>query len=378
MEFRTMIRRLLDPTLVATDFPRHPRCYFDNAAVGTAPAAIGPAVAAVGRALEEGLVGSPVWHSRTDRALDLLALDLGVSADRIVVLANASGAFNHVARAIPWQPEDEVVVFADDFPSPRMPWSKVPNIRVTEIRPGLDDERTNTLIAAITSCTRAVAVTEVHATTGTTLDLPRVALACRNADALLLVDGTQGAGILSGGAAHADVYIASSYKWLLAGFGAALVSTSDRFDAQAVPQLVGYRNVPPSPQLHVGHSNLFGLAALQAAAEIRQKIGAEPILEHTLALTDRIRIGGTELGLPLASLHANAGITSFRINNAEVLVGRLSKRGIRTAARDGCLRISPYLTTTSSDADRLLEALDAEINKYDHSADDTTSRGVHS
>ena len=89
-----------------------------------------------------------------------------------------------------------------------------------------------------------VPVTYVNATTGTTLDLPRVSEACRAVDGLLVVDGAQSAGLLLDAAAHTAFFIGASYEWLLAEFGAAVVATSARFDEIARPGLVGYMNWP--------------------------------------------------------------------------------------------------------------------------------------
>lgn len=347
---------MIDPAAVAEHFPHHRRGYLDNAAVAPVPAAVTQAVTDVGRALEAGTAGSAAWHERTDDAVVRLATDLGAEAARVVVLGNASESFSFAAHAIDLAPDDRIVTFADDFPTTRLPWTTRPGTRV-ELWPGPGDERTETLLAGIDERTKVVSVTEVHATTGTTLDLARVSAACRDVGALLVVDASQSAGLLSGGAAHADVYVAASYKWLLGGFGAAVVATSERFDTQATPRIVGYRNAQPSPRLHVGHSNLFGLAALQAGAEVRAHFGSAAVHDHTRRLVDRLTAGAASLGMRPSSEHSRAGIVSLAVPGADELVEHLRQRGLRAASRDGTLRLSPYLTTTEADVDDVLNAL---------------------
>jgi selenocysteine lyase/cysteine desulfurase len=350
-------RHMIDPAFLDEQYPHRPVGYFDAAAVGAVPAAVVRAVSGVAAALEGGLSGSAAWHERTDRAFEFLAEDLGVTSHRLVAAANTSDGINHAARAIPFSEGDEVLAFADDFPSARMPWTTLAATRVRHVDPGVGDERTVALLSAIDERTRVVSVTHVHASTGTTLDLSQIAEACRAVDALLIVDGAQAAGLLPLAAMHADVYVAASYKWLSAGFGAAVIATSERFDALAVPALVGYRNVPPSPRLHVGHDNLFGLAALQAAAEVRRIIGIGNVLEHTRRLIGRISEGATAAGIGLGSDHAGAGIVSLAVADAPGLVSALSVRGLIAAHRDGLLRVSPSVITTDADVDHLLEAL---------------------
>lgn len=348
----------MDPMLLDEHFPHRPTGYFDGAAVGVVPAAVSRAVAAVGKALEGGLTGSQEWRSYTGQAFELLAEDLGVPADRLVAVANTSEALNLAARAIPFRPGDQVLTYADDFPSPRLPWTTVPAVSTREIAPGHGDERTDALINAIDDGVRVVSITHVHATTGTAVDLERVASACRSVGALLVVDGAQAAGITPAAALHADVYVAPSYKWLLAGFGVAVVATSEAFDELSAPTLVGYRNRAPSPRLHVGHDNLFGLAALQAAAEVRQSIGLTLIHDHVRRLVARVAAEVASMGIATESAHADAGIVTLALDDATEAQMLLSAQGSVTAVRDGCLRVSPSMVTTDADVDRLLESLD--------------------
>lgn len=348
---------LLDERTVSELFPDTPRGYFDHAAVATVPRAVEEAISGVARALSRGTRGSVGWHELTDPAEALLAADFGVATEAITVLANTGTAFNSLARAIPFRQGDEVLVFADDFPSPRLPWRAISEVSTVEVFVAAGADRTDTLIAAITPSTRVVSVTHVHATTGATLDLERLHAACIAADALLLVDGAQAAGLLPEVAVHSDAYVSASYKWMLAGFGAAVVSTSERFDAQAVPGLLGYMNAAPSPRLAVGHSNLFGLAALAAAARVRQQLGLDAVNRHTRGLVEHIARGTVELGYDTWSPAREAGILSLHVADAAALTEALAERGFTTTHREGRLRISPSVTTTRSDADGLLTAL---------------------
>ena len=348
---------MIDQRVIAEFFPRHPRGYFDHAAVSTVPAAVEASVAGVARALAGGTTGSPDWHALTDGMADLLALDLGVAPSAITVLANTSTAITAAARAIPFAAGDVVLTFADDFPSPRMPWRTIPGVVTREIAPEDGADRTEALVSALDASTRAVAVTHVHATTGATLDLERLHRACIAADALLIVDGAQAAGLLTGGAAHADVYVAPSYKWLLAGFGAAVIATGARFDEQAVPTLIGYLNAPPSPKLEIGHGNLFGLAALSAAAEFAMRSVSASVCERIASSPIACRTSAAELGLPIAQGTRGAGIVSLRVADAAASVAELAERGITATVREGALRLSPYLTTTDDDVDLLVSAL---------------------
>src|SRR5699024_5279144 len=121
--------------LLEEHFPKRPTGYFDHAAVGTVPASVADAVADVARALSTGIRGSAEWHARTDEALHLLTDDFGVPFSQLSVLANTSTAMNAAARAIPLRDGARVLTFADDFPSPRLPWLRIANVGVVELAP---------------------------------------------------------------------------------------------------------------------------------------------------------------------------------------------------------------------------------------------------
>lgn len=337
-------------------FADAPAGYFDYAAVGCVPREVTSAVAGVASALERGLTGSAAWHEYTDSALDLLADDLGVDSGQLSVLANTGTAIASVARAIDFAPGDEVLTTGDDFPNIRLGWLNTP-ATVREVVVGAEATRTDEIIAAIRSQTRVVAVTHVHATTGTTLDLERLHRATQNAGALLVVDGAQAAGVVPSAAIHSDVYVAAAYKWLLAGFGGAVVATSPVFDSAASPGLVGYMNLPPSQSLAVGHDPLFTLAALAAAARVRQAIGLQTIAAYTTEIVGQISIAAAGLGYATVTADP-AGILSLQTSDAPAVVAALRERGITTAFRGSHLRISPYVATTSNDVDQLLTALE--------------------
>lgn len=343
-------------------FARAPRGYFDTAAVGTTPAGVSEAVGHVARALESGLSGSAMWHEFTDPVCEFLAADFGVAADRLTILANTGTAVASVAHAIAFADGDEVLTVADDFPNIRLAWTATA-ATIREVSITTETERTNEIIAAIGERTRVVAVTHVHATTGTTTDIERLHAACIANGTILVVDGAQSAGIVADVAVHSDVYIAASYKWLLSGFGGAVVATGRRFDDVARPGLVGYMNAGTPARLAVGHDPLYTYAALAAAARVRQSIGLETIRAHTSAHIERIAREADRMGF-VSITRAAAGIVSLHASDAAGLVAALRERELMTAVRGDLVRVSPYVATTTADVDRLLTVLDELAPAY--------------
>lgn len=346
-------------TAILREFPGLAPGYFDTAAIGPVPERARRAVAQVAGALGAGTRGSSAWHAITDRAVEAIAAEFEVDGDRVSFLASTGEAFNAVARAVPWRDGDEVLCFADDFPTVRLPWTALGDgVRLRQIMADPGDERTEAILRGIGGSTRVIAASHVHPATGTTVDLARVGAVCRERGILLVVDGAQSAGAVPIDLDGVDVFVGTGYKWLMSGFGVALVIVSESFRAQAVPTLLGYGNTPPSSNLVYGHQNLFGLAAIAGAAEVRRELGLSAIHARIHGLAHRLhgelQAAGWETAAEASRL---AGIVSLRVADPAVLAAPLGDAGFAVAVRQGLVRFSPGFTTTDHDIENLLTAI---------------------
>lgn len=342
-------------------FPDKPAgAYLDTAAVGLTPRPVADRAAACYREYGGGVVaGVPErWQRVVDETAATVARHFGTGHE-VTFPAHTGEAMNALARAVDWAPGDEVLVLRDDYPSVVLPWTTLPGVSVVRADPLPGDDRTAALLAALTPATRVVAVTHVNARTGTTVDLRALGTAAHAAGAALVVDGAQGGGVAAADLTEVDAYVVTAYKWLLAGWGIAVLFTAPEFAARLTPALVGHANVPPSRRLRHGHVNLAGVYALAAACEVRERIGPDRIRARTAELTARLHAGGDDLGLPrFAPPERTSGIVSFDLGADADRVGRaLAERDVTVAVRAGALRVSPYFYTADDEIDRFLAAL---------------------
>jgi selenocysteine lyase/cysteine desulfurase len=275
-------------------------------------------------------------------------------------MASAGEAINAIAHAIPWRPGDEVLYLSGEFPTVTLPWLNLgADVRLVEVEPLPGDDRLGALLAAIGPHTRVVAVSHISSFTGTLVDVNVLGLACARADATLVCDGSQSAGAVPLNLRNVDFFVATGYKWLLAGFGIALVISKRASLEQLRPTLLGHGNQTPTPILTYGHLNLAGVFALAAAAEVRNSIGLEAIHARIGQLTRRIRDRVTDLGFSAAAApERSAGILSLQgVPDASDVVARLASAGVFVAERGGYLRISPNFYTSDDEVDQLLRAL---------------------
>jgi selenocysteine lyase/cysteine desulfurase len=224
-------------------------------------------------------------------------------------------------------------------------------------------EREDRLLAALKPSTRLVAVSHVHWTTGTRLDLQRLGSACRERGALLLVDGIQALGAVPVDLADVDIYCSAVFKYLLSGFGLAICALSERARGLMRPAFRGYANEPPSPSLQYAHVNYPGLYALDAALTLLgETIGWDIVHGRTRALMARLASGLGTHGLALAAPEgAGAAIASFEVPRAdtEALCRELAAERIFVAARGGLIRASPFFYNTEDEIDRFVERIAA-------------------
>ncbi|WP_328983109.1 aminotransferase class V-fold PLP-dependent enzyme [Streptomyces mirabilis] len=342
-------------------FPGRGRAaYLDTASIGLVPTQAGAAAARCYEALGAGVRGMARTRAAVERTRTLLAEEFGCTAQDIVFASSTGEAVNAVARAISWQQGDEVLTLDDEFPTVSQPWSKLPGVRLVTVPAGPDDDRTSALMRAIGPHTRLVAVSHVSSHTGTAVDLAALGAACTSAGALLLCDGAQAAGVLPVVSAQADFYVATGYKWMLAGFGIAFLIIKAPVRDTLEPTLLGHANIPPSRNLAVGTPNLAGIHALGAAAELRRTVGHQAITERATALAARIRDEAQALGFrPVGHSGHVSQIVSLVPPGlpAESWVTRLEGTDVIVAERGGNLRISPHFYTADSDVDALLLAL---------------------
>lgn len=337
------------------------RVYLNTAAAGLSWKGQGDAAAAFyEQAKQAGINGRDQWQRVAKAAEQRLRAMLGVGRAGDCYFTNSTTAsLNLVADSLPWSRGDEIVLLADEFPSVIAAWDRArqQGAVVRHIVTDTESQRTAALCAGITVNTRVVAVSHVHWSTGTAVDLHRISARCREVDALLVVDGIQAMGAIAFDARCADVYCGAVFKWLISGFGLAVLWTSGRASARLRPAWRGYANLAPSASLGYAHVNYPALYVLDATLAWLERVGWAPIHTYLQARMSQLCGGMTALGFSCITPASRAGIASFAVDDAESLKTRLGALGIDVEVRDGRLRVSPWLYTSPTDIDTYLDAV---------------------
>lgn len=284
---------------------------------------------------------------------------------------------------------DAVVMAGDQFPSHVYPWTRVAREAGAEVRrverpepagEGTADRWNARLLEAVDRDAALVALAQAHWTDGTLFDLEAVARRAREADAALVIDGTQtvGAHPFDVEAVRPDALLCAGYKWLLGPYGLGAAWLGDRFaDAEPLEEtwlgrrgsedfagLVEYRDDyrPGADRLDMGERSQFVLAPMLAEAlELLVDWGVDAVAERCRALTDRAAAGARREGwraeasagrcANIVGLGAPSGVDPAAVGR------RLRERGIYVSIRGDAIRVSPHVYNSAADVDALVEAL---------------------
>ncbi len=173
--------------------------YLDHAAVGPLPAASEAAVIDwAHQAAQSGNIHWPDWERTAAELRPTFAGLIGASTDEIALVRNTTEGISLVAEGFRWQPGDNVVTLADEFPANQYPWMNLAERGVETRRvPTLDGRADpNRLDAACDRRTRIVSISWVSYSSGWRNDLNLAAEIAHRHGALLMVDAVQGLGVI--------------------------------------------------------------------------------------------------------------------------------------------------------------------------------------
>jgi selenocysteine lyase/cysteine desulfurase len=307
-----------------------------------------------------------------DRAAALLHAE----PDEIAFVGNTVEGVVLVADGMRWQPGDNIVGGAIEFPANVYPWMALRD-RGVELR--LVDAREGRITveairAAIDARTQLVALSSVQFLSGHRTDLVRIAELCREREIRLFVDAIQSVGALDLDlrAIPIDYLATAGHKWLLAPTGTGIFYC--RRDAELAIPLPGHKSMVPrtdhlpyvfdirrdAARFERGAQNILGICALEASLGLLLQVGIARIEARVLALTaiviEGLRARGYEI---LSPLDERSGIVAFRSSHHDTaqVAATLKNTGVIVSPTQGWVRAAPHFYNSEDDIQRLLRGL---------------------
>jgi selenocysteine lyase/cysteine desulfurase len=330
---------------------------------------------------ENGVVNEPRWLRRIDEVRKLFGRLLNSDPLDVAFIKNTSEGIGFVAEGMPWQPGDNVVTAAEEYPSNVYPWlnlqsrgvevrrvaSRGPRVEIDDLRQAIDGR------------TRLVSLSFVEFASGFRNDLDAIGSLCHERGILFFVDAIQGLGVLPLDVQRTpvDFLSADGHKWLLGPEGAGVFYIRRELVERLRPVSVGWNSVvgawdfstidfqlkPHAGRWESGTLNVGGVVSLGASLGLLLEAGIDAVAERVLELTDylceRARAAGIEV---FSSRRAQdrSGIVSLvplRGADPKELKRRCRAAGIAVAERAGRLRVSPHCYNTHEELDRLVTVL---------------------
>ena len=362
--------------------------YFDHAAVAPLPSVAAQAITSwLEEATNQGDLYWPKWAKRVEIIRRNAAKLIGASAEEIALTPNTSTGINFVAEGFPWKEGENIVTFANEFPSNLYPWmnlhSRGVNTRVVPVEQGIAE--INRLFEACDEQTRLISLSWVSFSSGyrfTNEQLHEIVQEAHRRGIYVMLDAIQGLGIfpLDVAELEIDFLAADGHKWMLGPEGAGLFYIRQQHLDLLRPLMVGWHSVAnafdfsnidwkprrQASRYEGGTQNMVGTLGYGASLELLQNLGVSttvsPVADQILAYTQSARSQLKALG---AEIHGSSdvehlsGITSFTIPNVDLaqLRSECMNIGVVLSHRDGRLRISPHAYNNQEDLERLLNLI---------------------
>jgi len=371
------------PSLIQAEFPLSKEItYLNHAAVSPWPSSTTKAITDF--AIENNIFGAtyyPKWNKvETNLRSNLALLINAPSADDIALVKNTSEALSMVAHGISWQANDNIVTSDEEFPSNRIVWESLADKNVLLKQVNLKYNPEDNLIAACDENTKLLSISSTQYSTGLTLDLVKLGLACKERNILFCVDAIQTIGALDFDTQkiHADFVMADGHKWMLAPEGLSLFYCKKEIRSQLKLHEFGWRMTEDlynfdSPtwkpaesarRFECGSPNMLGIHGLNASIELLLQIGMhkveELLLENTEYLFSLLNKNKNIDVITSQKQGQYAGIVSFKHTkkNQDELFSYLWSNNIICAQRGEGIRFSAHFYTSK---EQIMKAADLLI-----------------
>jgi cysteine desulfurase / selenocysteine lyase len=331
-----------------------------------------------------------VFYEIPDRIRENIAQLIGGKPEEVAVTTGASAGVMAVAYALEWQPGDEVITAAREFPLQYTIWKPMEERAGVSLKIVAPRERflmAEDLIAAMTPKTKLISVSMVRFDDGVLLDARKLAAACHAQGARLLLDVSQCCGALPFNARElgADFLVCAGYKWLFGPFGTGFFWIKHELLAQIRPAPFYWMALPDSHNFSklnfdevkpadsakrwdapewASHFN-FNLVGMDASLQFLLRVGPETVEKHNRALIDfmyeRLPKDRCVPASPLdAARRGPYGCFTTRSpEKTAELYKKLRGENVIVSLREGNIRVSPHLYNTERDIDRLVSVITA-------------------
>jgi cysteine desulfurase/selenocysteine lyase len=375
--------------------------YFDNAATTQKPEVVLDAVDNYNRTINANphrgahtlsVCATEAYENARAKVKEFINAE---TSAEIIFTRNTTESLNLLANSMEALVEegDEILISVLEHHSNILPWQQLAERKNLKLKYLYPDENYRISLAEfknkLTDKTKIFSISQMSNVSGTINPVKEMTELAHQKDALVVVDGAQGAPHLKTDVRelNVDFYAFSGHK-MLGPMGIGVLYGKKNLLEKLPPFLKGGGMIeyvkeqdstyaPLPEKFEAGTPNVEGAVGLQAAIEYLEKIGLDKIKEHELDLTKYAlekmkQLDFVEIAGPL-DLEARGGIISFNIKDihSHDLATIVDSEGIAIRSGHHCAqplmkfyglnstgRVSFYLYNTIEEVDRFLESLE--------------------
>lgn len=316
------------------------------------------------------------WLGRVEDLRGRVSSFLGTTSRELALLPSTSTALAAVTESVKSGGRNRVICTELDFPTLAYQWAVKPEIELVILKSPdgirIDPEQ---FAEVVDERTLYLATSHVFFATGYEQDLHALAEIAKNAGAMSLIDGYQGAGqvALSLPETGVDFYTTGPLKWLLGGPGLSYLYVRDELVEQLEPRLTswfatkrqfdfdleGFEYHADARRFELGTPSLPTVHTALGGQEIIDEVGMPAILERNRHLTDHLIASAEAAGftLRLADPEHRTFIIMIRHADPSGAVKHLAEHGIIVDYRPGHVRVSPHFYNNTEEIDRCIDVL---------------------
>jgi selenocysteine lyase/cysteine desulfurase len=315
----------------------------------------------------------------------LIARLISSTPEEIGLTVNTGFGLGVIARALPLERGDVVLVSDREFPANVYPWIRLRENDITvEVVPttaaGWPDEA-RLLERLADPRVRVLAVSLVQFSNGYRVDLAALSAATRRTGAWLVVDAIQGIGQVPVDVSRVevDVLACGGQKWLLSPWGSGFLYVRRELISRLSPPVTGWmafegtddltRLTAYSDRLR-GDARRFELitlpyqdfAGMNASLGLILELGVERIEAHLQQLHQPVLTWAGRTGAVVASPRGahGSGILCLAPESVGDVFRRLKTARIICSLREGAIRLSPHGYNTVEEMERVAAVLDGQ------------------
>ncbi len=315
---------------------------------------------------EQGSRFRETQHDFMDSVRNAVGAFFSCPKERVALVPSFSHGFNVLLDGL--APGQKVLLLKGDYPSVNWPVEDR-NLKVcyAEMDAHLED---NILNAVRAERPNILAISLVQYISGIKISLDFLrALKNEFPELLMLADGTQfcGTQAFDFEKSPIDVLGASSYKWMLGGYGNGFMLFKEEAIQKIHPKTIGFNTVhwqyPKESASFVGHfqpghQDTLSYGSLKKSIEFLKGVGMQKVSERIQVLSRKAKATFEALGLldeAIVSREQHSSI--FTINGSDSLYDHLLNNGVVCSRKGTGIRFSFHFYNTEEELDRLTAIL---------------------